>query len=91
MSLLNEVLTFRGAAGGGSVLPRQTRAGSRAGKDRAGATVGTKVLGRRLKTPSSGVGQVRMSPKAFRGLIIGWGGAAAPLLALSLTMRWWLG
>jgi hypothetical protein len=93
MSLLNDVLTFSGAGGDSRGLSRRVRTHARpgAGENRAGASVSRRFPWRRPNAPSSRVGQVRMSPKAFRRLLIGWTGAAAVLLVLSLATRWWLG
>jgi hypothetical protein len=88
MSSFNDVVTLRRAFGDRSVISR--RADNYTSESRIEASVGRGLL-RRPNAPSSRVGRVTMSPRAFRRLIIGWGGAAAMLLALSLTMRWWLG
>jgi hypothetical protein len=93
MSLLNDVLTFRGAGGDGRGLARRmrTHASPGAGANRPDAPVGRRFLRLRPNAPSSRVGHITMSPKAFRRLLVGWTGAAATLLVLSLAMRWWLG
>jgi hypothetical protein len=93
MSLLNDVLTFRGTGGSSGGLSRRmrTHASPGAGANRADASVGRRFHWRRPNAPSSRVGHVTMSPKAFRRLLVGWTGAAAALLVLSLAMRWWLG
>jgi hypothetical protein len=93
MSLLNDVLTFSGAGGDRRGVSRRmrTHASPGTGEDRAGAAVSRRFRSRRPNAPSSRVGQVKMSPKTFRRLLIGWAGAAATLLVLSLAMRWWLG
>jgi len=93
MSLLNDVLTFSGAGGHSRGVSRGMRkhASPGAGESRAGASVSRRFPWRRPNAPSSRVGHVEMSPKAFRRLLIGWTGAAAMLLVLSLAMRWWLG
>jgi hypothetical protein len=92
MSLLNDVLTFRGAGGDSRKLSRRVRmrANVGAGENRTGAFVSRRVPWR-PNAPSSRVGHVKMSPKAFRRLLVGWAGAASMLLLLSLAMRWWLG
>jgi hypothetical protein len=93
MSLLNDVLTFSGAGGDRRGLSRRvrTQASPDTGESRTGASVGRRFPWRRPNAPSSRVGHVRMSPTAFRRLLIGWTAAATMLLALSLAMRWWLG